>query len=169
MWHPMARLAGVTQLTKCRILTLACLAVVINIAYEDTDILMQLSVLTVRVVASYNNPLKSKHSVGFEVLTAVSTKMAVFWVLAPCSLVEVYQRFRGPCCFHHQGDPPLSPYNPEDSHLRLKIPYSKENNTSPCQRSIGYFCLGKESLFTLRMIRNPQIHCVGKVQSYWLL
>jgi hypothetical protein len=31
---------------------------------------------------------------GFEVLTAVSTKIAVFWVVAPCSLVEVYQRFR---------------------------------------------------------------------------
>jgi hypothetical protein len=28
--------------------------------------------------------------VGFEVLTAVSTKMAVFWVVAPYSLVEVY-------------------------------------------------------------------------------
>jgi hypothetical protein len=28
-------------------------------------------------------------SVGFEVLTAVSTKMAVFWVVAPCRLVEV--------------------------------------------------------------------------------
>jgi hypothetical protein len=27
---------------------------------------------------------------GFEVLTAASTKMAVFWVVAPCSLVEVY-------------------------------------------------------------------------------
>jgi hypothetical protein len=32
------------------------------------------------------------------------TKMAVFWVVAPCSLVELYQRFRGPCCLHHQGD-----------------------------------------------------------------
>jgi hypothetical protein len=31
-------------------------------------------------------------------------KMAVFCVVAPCSLVEVYQRFRGPCCLHHQGD-----------------------------------------------------------------
>jgi hypothetical protein len=41
--------------------------------------------------------------VGFEVLTAVGTKMAVFWVVAPCSLVEVYHRFRGPCCLHHQG------------------------------------------------------------------
>jgi hypothetical protein len=31
-------------------------------------------------------------------------KIAVFWVAAPCSLAEVYQRFRGPCCLHHQGD-----------------------------------------------------------------
>jgi hypothetical protein len=55
--------------------------------------------------------------------------MAVFWVLAPCSLVEIYQRFRGPCCLHHQGDDYSSEtlvnfyqttrrYNPEDSHLR---------------------------------------------------
>jgi hypothetical protein len=31
----------------------------------------------------------------FQVLTAASMKMAVFWVVAPCSLVEVYRRFRG--------------------------------------------------------------------------
>jgi hypothetical protein len=47
---------------------------------------------------------KIVEKLGCEVLTAVSTKMAVFWVVAPCSLVEVYQRFRGPCCVHHQGD-----------------------------------------------------------------
>jgi hypothetical protein len=41
--------------------------------------------------------------VGFEILTAVSMKMAVFWVVAPCSLVEVYQITWS--------------YNPEDSHL----------------------------------------------------
>jgi hypothetical protein len=47
--------------------------------------------------------------------------MAVFWVVAPCSLVEVYQRFRGPRCLHHL---PLSiiyqttrRYNREDSNL----------------------------------------------------
>jgi hypothetical protein len=27
--------------------------------------------------------------------------MAVFWVVAPCHLVEVYRRFRGACCHHH--------------------------------------------------------------------
>jgi hypothetical protein len=25
-------------------------------------------------------------------------------VVVPCSLVVVYRRFRGACCFHHQGD-----------------------------------------------------------------
>jgi hypothetical protein len=44
--------------------------------------------------------------VGFEVLTAVSTKMAVFCVVAPCSLVEVYQFYQT-----------TLRYNPEDSHL----------------------------------------------------
>jgi hypothetical protein len=29
--------------------------------------------------------------------------MAVFWVVAPCSLVEIYRSFRGACCLHHQG------------------------------------------------------------------
>jgi hypothetical protein len=32
--------------------------------------------------------------VGFEVLTAASMKIAVFLVVAPCSLVEVHRRFR---------------------------------------------------------------------------
>jgi hypothetical protein len=44
---------------------------------------------------------KLHKDIGFEVVTAVSTKMAAFWVVASCSLVEVYQRFIGPCCLHH--------------------------------------------------------------------
>jgi hypothetical protein len=28
-------------------------------------------------------------------------KMAVFWDVALCSLVEVYRRFRGACCLHN--------------------------------------------------------------------
>jgi hypothetical protein len=31
-------------------------------------------------------------------------KMTVFWDVAPCSLVEIYRRFRGAYCLHHQGD-----------------------------------------------------------------
>jgi hypothetical protein len=48
-----------------------------------------------------------KQSLGFSlifrVFTAASMKIAVFLVVAPCSLVEVYRRFRGACCLHHEG------------------------------------------------------------------
>jgi hypothetical protein len=47
----------------------------------------------------------AEYHVGFEDLMAVSTKMVVFWFVALCSLVEVYQRFRGPCCLHHHHRP----------------------------------------------------------------
>jgi hypothetical protein len=33
--------------------------------------------------------------VRLEVLTTASMKMAVSWVVAPCSVVEVYRRFKG--------------------------------------------------------------------------
>jgi len=35
---------------------------------------------------------------------AARMKAAVFWKIAPCSFVEVYQRFRDAYCLHHQGD-----------------------------------------------------------------
>jgi hypothetical protein len=31
-------------------------------------------------------------------------KMTVFWDVAPCSLVEIYLRFRGAYCLNHQGN-----------------------------------------------------------------
>jgi hypothetical protein len=34
----------------------------------------------------------------FEVLTAASPNTAVFWVVAPCSRLEIYQRYRSACC-----------------------------------------------------------------------
>jgi hypothetical protein len=41
--------------------------------------------------------------VAFQVLAAVSMKMVVFWDVAPFSLVEIYRRFRGSYCLHHQA------------------------------------------------------------------
>jgi hypothetical protein len=32
----------------------------------------------------------------------IEMKTAVFWAVAPCSLVEIYRRFRGAFCLHHQ-------------------------------------------------------------------
>jgi hypothetical protein len=42
--------------------------------------------------------------VRFQVLTATSMKMTVFWDVVPYSLIEIYRRFRGAYCLHHQGD-----------------------------------------------------------------
>jgi hypothetical protein len=82
----------------------------------------------------------------------VSLLMAVFWVVPPCSLVDVYKRFRGSCCLHHQGDGLLIAlmmeaartsetlvniyqttrrYNPEDSHL---LTHRRENLKSHLSR-----------------------------------
>jgi hypothetical protein len=52
---------------------------------------------------------------SFQVLTAVSMKMTVFWDAAPCSLVEIDRRFRGTYCLHHRGD------NRADRHLRNRL------------------------------------------------
>jgi hypothetical protein len=38
--------------------------------------------------------------VRLSVLTAASMKIAVFWDVAPCSLVEVYRSSRGACRLH---------------------------------------------------------------------
>jgi hypothetical protein len=40
----------------------------------------------------------------FEVLTVMSMNMAVLWDVAPCSLVDSDQSFRGAYRLHHLGD-----------------------------------------------------------------
>jgi hypothetical protein len=59
--------------------------------------------------------------------------MAVFWDVAPCSLVEIDRRFRGAFCLHHQAyDPddagtPVNTYQttrcniPEGSHFLISL------------------------------------------------
>jgi hypothetical protein len=72
--------------------------------------------------------------VGFEVLMAVCVKMAVFWVVALSSLIEVYQCFRGTRLLIALMMEAASTsetlvnfcqttqrYNPEDSHLHMYI------------------------------------------------
>jgi hypothetical protein len=55
-------------------------------------------------------------------------KMDVFWVVAPCSLVEFYQRFTGPCCLHHQGDRPDDGDRPRrHPAVRIEHTHRREN------------------------------------------
>jgi len=39
------------------------------------------------------------------VLTAITTKFIVLFDVMPCSLVNIYRRFRGACCFQHLRRP----------------------------------------------------------------
>jgi hypothetical protein len=47
--------------------------------------------------------LSSLYIVRFQSLIVASMKMTSFWDIAPCSLVEVHQHFRGAYFFSHQG------------------------------------------------------------------
>jgi hypothetical protein len=42
--------------------------------------------------------------VRFDVLTAASSKKAVSWHVAACSLTDTDRRFRQSCCLYHQDD-----------------------------------------------------------------
>jgi hypothetical protein len=60
----------------------------------------------ISVPASIQQRTWIKRLVRFQFLTAANMKMTVIYDVAPCSLVEVYRRFRSSCCLHHQGDGP---------------------------------------------------------------
>jgi hypothetical protein len=68
----------------------------------------------------------SKTSMGCEEVSKIfwfhngGVKIAVFWVVAPCCLVQVYRRFTRACCLHLQGiNLTTRRNNPEDSHLQV--------------------------------------------------
>jgi hypothetical protein len=59
--------------------------------------------LTVSYLCALGN-ISQKQPKLNEIGRCLWMKMADFWDVAPRSLVEVYGRFRGICCLHHQGD-----------------------------------------------------------------
>jgi hypothetical protein len=77
--------------------------------------------------------------VRFQVLTAARMKMTVFWIVEPCSLVEVYRRFVPIALMMDAASTSETSVNfcktkrrinPEDSHLRL-LSFSQESVTVP--------------------------------------
>jgi hypothetical protein len=58
-------------------------------------------------------------TVRFEVLTAVSTKMAVFWVVVPCSLVALMMEAARTSETLVNFYQTTRRYNPKDSHLLI--------------------------------------------------
>jgi hypothetical protein len=77
--------------------------------------------------------------------------MAVFWVVAMCSLVEVYQHFRGALCLHHQGD------------------LSSDNMVLQPRRQPSSYLLPWEPQI-LQMISHSKVSWVTEVQEcLWLI
>jgi hypothetical protein len=87
----------------------------------------------------------TKEWVRFKVLTAASIKMAVFWAIAPCSLVEVYRRVRGACCLRRQCDKCSD--NGGSKHLwnvsKLLPDYTAQQPTRQPSSQRNYFLLRK--------------------------
>jgi hypothetical protein len=77
---------------------------IFNISDESFVFSFEFSYLTVRLMKIIRH--RTLSPLRFQGLTAASmeSSSSVFWDVAPCSLVEVYRRFRGVYCLHHQGD-----------------------------------------------------------------
>lgn len=58
--------------------------------------------------ASRSNLPTVDNCVGLQVLTEMAMNNTVFWGVTPCSLIEVYRRFRGTYCLHLQGQGVIS-------------------------------------------------------------
>jgi hypothetical protein len=73
-------------------------------------------------------------------------KMSVFWVVAPCSLVEDYWRFRGVWCLYHQkmGET-TGRNNPVDSHLHTRRRENLKSQPLTCIRVLPGLNLGRDT------------------------
>jgi hypothetical protein len=97
--------------------------------------------------------------------------MAVFWVAAPCSLVDVTRRFRGTCCLQQQGN--------RETFTRLhgatiqkaaifKNPVRTSKKTQCVSiTKINYLILFKEIIPVYSENHTKPI--VGKRHPYWML
>jgi hypothetical protein len=96
-----------------------------------------------------------------EVFMAVIFQVEVFWFLTPCSVVVGYQRFRGPCCIHLQGDVAGMEENAGDFPLKMEAAWisktlvsyhntTQHNTASQLRRHLSR-CM------ELGMFRNQQL------------
>jgi hypothetical protein len=85
-------------------------------------------------------------------LTGSNMKMAVFWDIAPCSLVEVDRRFKGRYCLHQQGD---------ESFIALMMETVRTSETSvyfneTARRYISFNLILLVSLYQEKQIRKDE-------------
>jgi hypothetical protein len=94
--------------------------------------------------------------------------MAVFWVVAPCSLVAVYRRLIRACCFHHLGDRPTRRRENLKSHEW--IAYHRHNWCENFRIRYGPFLLSIKNFWIIchATIWVPRIQNVLGVTWYFI-
>jgi hypothetical protein len=78
-------------------------------------------------------------------------KTAVFWVVSPCSLVEVCRFFRGACCLHHRGD--------ESSETLKKIRMEHSLNLLVLQWWCGFTHTNDTAVMMTRWLAHKTFNC----------
>jgi hypothetical protein len=94
-----------------------------------------------------------------EVLMAWSIKMAVFWFVALCSLVEVYWHSRGACCLHRPDDRGSRHLwnisKPLPDYMAQQLRRQPSSNLKTC----SMLMLGIESLLIIQLNQLHEISC----------
>jgi hypothetical protein len=65
----------------------------------------------------------------------------ILWVVVPCSLVAVYQYFRGPCSYHHHGGQPNGGSKHHCIVCKLLPDYTVQHSRRQSSSSNFYFIL----------------------------
>jgi len=67
--------------------------------------------VTVKIILTHQLTDKFSFYTAKQIFTAQDLRVSqgknqveVFWIVIPCNVVVGYHCFRGPCCFHRQGE-----------------------------------------------------------------
>jgi hypothetical protein len=69
----------------------------------------------------------------------------VFWIVTPCRVVVRYQRFKGPCCLHLQGE--------------VKMGGRKSSEPMYSTTTLQCVATQKTSTLSVKGLMNLQRHC----------
>jgi hypothetical protein len=96
--------------------------------------------------------LSIRYTVSVSPEQSICLKTAVFWVVAPCSMVEVYLRFRRPCCLHHQADRPRRPKTQKTAIFIFAAVRTRNLTTDSLVRSL---IIRRQHLLLLAILFDP--------------
>jgi hypothetical protein len=79
-------------------------------------------------------------------------KIAVFWVVGPYSPLDVYRRFRGARCLHHQGALPMEAARTSETSVNF-YQTTRRNNPEDIHLQGVMFLSGRVSMLNMAINR----------------